>query len=83
MDLPRDSSDIQIAIACQVCNGNGGFGIRNEGRAAASLGKSPFTACSTCSGTGWILKRPADITATELTRLIHRLPQLAHLPSAP
>ena len=75
MDLPRDSSDIQIALACQACNGNGGFGIRNEGRTAASQGKSPFTGCTTCNGSGWTLKRPADLNPKELARLHFKLPQ--------
>jgi hypothetical protein len=77
MDLPRDSSDIQIALACQACNGNGGFGIRNEGRTAASQGKSPHQPCTSCSGSGWTLKRPADLTPAELARLLQRLPQVA------
>lgn len=72
MDLPRDSSDIQIALACQVCNGNGGIGPRT--RVADAAGTAGFQACSTCNGTGWQLKKPADLTAPQLARLVQRLP---------
>lgn len=83
MDLPRDSSDIQIALSCPACNGNGGFGVRKEGRTSSSFGKCPFDPCSTCSGTGWTLKRPADLSSMELGRLSQRLPLLLELPNAP
>ena len=79
MELPRDSSDIQIVLACLTCNGNGGMGIRGD--RPDSKGSNPFSSCSTCNGTGWTLKRPKDITAMELARLVQRLPQLAPLPS--
>ena len=77
MDLPRDSSDIQIAFSCQICNGNGGMGSRTRD------GGNPHQPCTACSGTGWTLKRPADLTAMELGRLVQRLPQIAKLPDAP
>lgn len=76
MDLPRDSSDIQIAFACQTCNGNDGFGSRSGD------GGNPHNSCTTCNGTGWTLKRPAELTAMQLARLVQRLPKLQGAPGS-
>ena len=78
MDLPRDSSDLQLALACHACTGNGGHGLRGS-----CNGGNTFQPCTTCNGTGWTLIRPADLTAMQLARLVQRLPQLAALPVKP
>ena len=71
METPRDSSDIQIATACQICSGNGGIGSRTRD------GGNPHQPCDACEGSGWTLKRPAELTFKEIARLVQRLPQLA------
>ncbi len=83
MDLPRDSSDLQIALACQVCNGNGGIGTRRAVTGFSQGGSAGFEPCDSCAGTGWQIKKPAELTAMQLARLVQRLPQLATLPTSP
>ena len=74
MDLPRDSSDIQIALVCQACNGNGGIGHRKPLRSQGRTIDASFDECATCNGTGWTHKHPTELTAMELARLVQRLP---------
>ncbi len=73
MELPRDSSDICVCFACPVCNGSGGFGIRSDTYQGKQT--SNFNPCSTCNGSGWHLRKPAELTAVELSRLTLRLPK--------
>lgn len=67
MELPLSSTDIRIAIACQICNGSGGFGSRTRD------GNNPHLACTQCHGTGWTIKRIPDLTASERARLSKKL----------
>jgi hypothetical protein len=68
MDLPRSSTDQRLALACPICNGSGGFGSRTRD------GGNPHLDCRHCAGTGWILKRLPELTATECQRLLAKLP---------
>lgn len=72
MDLPRDSSEIKIALACPVCSGNGGIGTRRQATGFSGSSGS-FDACTTCSGTGWIHKPADKLTASERQKLLSRL----------
>lgn len=72
MDLPRDSSDIQIAIACPICNGNGGIGPRTRLRNPDGTSTN-FSPCDSCNGSGWQLKRPSELTAMQLARIVPKL----------
>ncbi|RYD39332.1 MAG: hypothetical protein EOP85_16130, partial [Verrucomicrobiaceae bacterium] len=72
MDLPRDSSEIKIALSCHACSGNGGIGTRRAVTGFASSGGG-FTACTTCHGTGWIHKTPDKLSDTERARILGKL----------
>lgn len=59
MEKPRSSTDLRIVVPCRSCN---------------LLGKIAGHPCDYCEGTGWELKNPERLTATELERLLKRLP---------
>lgn len=68
MELPHSSTDIRIATACQICNGNGGFGSRTR------EGGNPHQPCTSCEGTGWKLLRLQEIPATLAQKIRDKLP---------
>lgn len=77
MDLPLSSTDIRVATTCRVCNGNGGFGMRkaDAGSGGQRAASANFQPCTTCSGTGWQLKKPGELSEQEHKRLLAKLPK--------
>ena len=59
MEKPRSSTDLRIAVPCRSCN---------------LLVKIAGQTCDYCEGTGWELKEAHRLSATELERLLKKLP---------